>query len=219
MKKPSLAEILFILCILLAPFLYTAYIYPQLPATIPTHFNIHGQPDKFSEKNDIWLITGIMGGTSLFTYLLISFITAIDPKKTAAQSPALVKKIAFTVVIFLSCISIGIVRSTVAQKFEAGKLILPLTGLFFAVMGNYMHSIKPNYFIGFRTPWTLENEDNWRKTHQLVAKLWVPGGILITLATLLAPLEAGIICMLVILIPMVVIPAIFSYRYFKKHRI
>jgi uncharacterized membrane protein len=66
-------------------------------------------------------------------------------------------------------------------------------GAFFAVLGNYMHSIKPNYFVGFRTPWTLESEDNWRKTHQLVSKVWVPGGLLIISGTsFLLPFKAGI---------------------------
>jgi uncharacterized membrane protein len=74
--------------------------------------------------------------------------------------------------------------------------MLPLMGLLFSVLGNYMHSIKPNYFVGFRTPWTLENEDNWRKTHQLMARIWVPGGLLITIGTLLLPFMAGFIFMI-----------------------
>ena len=81
-----------------------------------------------------------------------------------------------------------------------------------------MHSIKPNYFVGFRTPWTLENEDNWRKTHQLVGKLWVPGGILITLAALLLPAKAGFIVFICMISVITIIPGIYSYRYFKNHK-
>ena len=33
-----------------------------------------------------------------------------------------------------------------------------------------MHSIKPNYFVGMRLPWTLESEANWRSTHQFASR-------------------------------------------------
>ena len=29
-----------------------------------------------------------------------------------------------------------------------------------------------------RTPWTLEDEDNWRKTHHLASKIWFIGGLI-----------------------------------------
>ncbi|MEO8171832.1 MAG: SdpI family protein, partial [Sediminibacterium sp.] len=103
------------------------------------------------------------------------------------------------------------------RSFNVNKLVLPILGLLFSVLGNYMHSIKPNYFVGFRTPWALENEDNWRKTHQLMARIWVPGGLVITLGTLLLPFEAGYIFMFSITALMVAIPGVFSYRYYKKH--
>ena len=75
---------------------------------------------------------------------------------------------------------------------------------------------KPNYFIGFRLPWTLESEDNWRKTHQLVGKLWVAGGLAITISTLLLPANISFIFFVIIMLTITIIPIVFSYRYFKK---
>ncbi|MDQ2752120.1 MAG: SdpI family protein, partial [Bacteroidota bacterium] len=37
-------------------------------------------------------------------------------------------------------------------------------------MGNNFYNIKPNYFAGYRLPWTLESEENWRKTHHLAVR-------------------------------------------------
>ncbi len=56
-----------------------------------------------------------------------------------------------------------------------------------------MHSIKPNYFAGMRTPWTLEDNDTWRATHRLAGKLWFAGGIILTIIALLLPAETGAI--------------------------
>jgi uncharacterized membrane protein len=162
MKKSTIAETLLIILILTIPFVYVAIIYPSLPATIPTHFNIEGKADGFGNKNDIWFSTGVLAAVAFGVYLLMSFLPQIDPKKKAGQSPGLYRKIALVIVVFLTGINLTIIRSSQSSSFEVGKLFLPFMGLFFAILGNYMHSIKPNYFVGFRTPWTLENEDNWR---------------------------------------------------------
>jgi uncharacterized membrane protein len=37
----------------------------------------------------------------------------------------------------------------------------------FIAMGNYFKVIQPNYFIGIKTPWTLENKEVWKLTHIL----------------------------------------------------
>ena len=50
--------------------------------------------------------------------------------------------------------------------------MLVVTALFL-VLGNYMASIQPNYFIGIRTPWTLEDPEIWKKTHRIGGRIWV----------------------------------------------
>ena len=218
MKKSSPLGILLIFLILIIPVVYTASIYSTLPETIPLHFGIDGKADGFGNKSKIWFIVILLTVVSAGVYLLIANLPKIDPKKTAGQSPELYQKIAVVIIIFLCALNIVMVYSAVSGSITINKLMLPLLGLMFTVLGNYMHSIKPNYFVGFRTPWTLENEDNWRKTHQLVGKLWVPGGILITLATLLLPAKAGFIVFICMISVITIIPGIYSYRYFKNHK-
>jgi uncharacterized membrane protein len=218
MKKTNPLGTLLVFLIICLPSFYAATVYSSLPATIPIHFDMNGQPNGYADKNSLWFVLLLMAAVSAGVYLLISNLPKIDPKKAAGQSPEVYHKIAMAIVIFLCAITIVIVYSSVNGSININKLLLPLMGLLFTVLGNYMHSIKPNYFIGFRTPWTLENEDNWRKTHQLVGKIWVPGGILITIGTLLLPPAAAFIFLFLVVIPMVVIPAVFSYRYFKKNQ-
>ncbi len=217
MKQSSPVHAIVVVLIALIPLLYAGYIYPTLPETIPLHFNWEGKPDRFDHKSELWFPVILLSVVSIFVYLLVSNLSRIDPKKTAGQSPELYKKIAIVITVFLCAINLIIVHSAVSGSVQFSKLMLPLMGLFFSVLGNYMHSIKPNYFVGFRTPWTLENEDNWRKTHQLVGKLWVPGGILLMLLAFILPEKAAIIAFFTILLCIVFIPAVYSYLYFKKN--
>jgi uncharacterized membrane protein len=218
MKKISSIGKLILFTSVCIPVLYVISIYSSLPATIPTHFNIKGEADGWGDKSSIWFITLLFPLISVGQYLLLANISKIDPKKSAGQSPEVLIKIANVICIFLFIINIAIIHSSQAGTFNLGKFILPLMGLLFMILGNYMNSIKPNYFVGFRLPWTLENAENWRKTHQLVGKVWVAGGFLSTLVTLLLPAVTGLIVFFLIIMLMVIIPAVYSYTYYKKHK-
>ena len=91
-------------------------------------------------------------------------------------------------------------------------------GLLFAYMGNILHSIKPNYFAGFRLPWTLESEENWRATHLLASKIWFAGGILIAILALLIKPIIMFFVMIGIVLVMAIIPTVYSYRMFTRSK-
>ena len=209
-------EWLVIIIILAAPFGYLFTMYNNLPQTIPTHFNLQGKADGYGDKSTLILTSLMMTVVGIGVYFLVKYAHKIDPKKAAGQSPELLKKIALSVVLFLSLIQIIIIHSSVAEHLDGTKFIFPLIGIFLAVLGNFMHSIKPNYFIGFRIPWTLENEDNWRQTHYLVSKVWVAGGILMAAISLLASPIIGFIGFCIILLTMIVAPIVYSYQLYKN---
>jgi uncharacterized membrane protein len=151
-------------------------------------------------------------------YLLLTNIYKIDPKRLAQKQPEIFLKIAMVVVVFISCMSIIILNWTATQHTMGMNLVLAMMGLLFAYMGNVMHSIKPNYFAGFRLPWTLESEENWRATHLLGSKIWFAGGILIAiLALFIKPLVMFFIMMGIVLV-MVIIPTVYSYRMFARSK-
>lgn len=100
MKKSS-SHLLIALVLLAIPFGYAAYIYPSLPETIPTHFNIKGEADAYGGKNSIFLGPGIMSVVGLFVFFILSNIKSLDPKRYKEQDDSLYKKFAlFTVAFF-----------------------------------------------------------------------------------------------------------------------
>ncbi|HWB23832.1 MAG TPA: SdpI family protein [Chitinophagaceae bacterium] len=215
--KPTLhASDLFILVIISLPFFYLAYIFNTLPQTVPTHFGISGKPDRFSDKSAMWGIISFTGGISMLLFLLFRFLPNIDPKKTAKYSAPVFNKIAVAVVLLMCAINFIIINSAQTGAFKFSKGMPVVIGLFFSFMGNLMHSIKPNYFAGIRTPWTLENEETWRLTHQLGGKLWFFGGIVIAVASLFIPEKAMPFFMMGCILILAVIPIVYSYTTFKK---
>jgi uncharacterized membrane protein len=217
MKKfgPNLLIALFLL---LMPLGYAAYIYSTLDPNkqIPTHFNINGIADAWGSRETIFLGPGIMAAVGLFTYLILSNLKNIDPKRYKAEDDGMFKKFALFMVLFLSILGVIITQSATNNNGNITKILLPFIGLAFAAMGWYMPKLHQNYFAGFKLPWTLENVDNWNATHKLAGKVWLYGGILQAFATLVLPNKLALIAFLAIVFVMVIVPTIFSYRMFKK---
>ena len=206
--------------LIIAPFIYGALIYPQLPSRIPTHFNIEGKADAWGGPSSIFIGPGIMGAVSVFIYVLMSNLKSFDPKKYDEANDTLYSNFAILTVAFLSVLStIIIYSSTHADEINVGKLILPLIGLSFAGLGWYMPKFKQNYFVGFKLPWTLENETNWNETHKVAGKLWIYGGLFQAVVTFILPMKFGMIAFMLAVAIMVIIPSVFSYRLFKKGNI
>ncbi|MDT3402529.1 SdpI family protein [Mucilaginibacter terrae] len=202
----------------LMPIVYLINIYPALPAKVALHFGLDGKPDRYGDSNELLVPVGIMAVTSLGTYLLINFLPRIDPKQKAKYSADTFQKMALGLVVFLSAINVVIIAAAEGD-LQIEKILFPMLGLFFAFLGNIMHSLKPNYFAGIRTHWTLESEETWTATHRLAGKVWFAGGLIITVVTLLLTARAANIVFLSLTGVMVVVPMVFSYIYFKNHRI
>jgi uncharacterized membrane protein len=205
--------------IIAAPAVYLAIIWNKLPETIAIHFDLKGNPDRFGNKKELLVMVGIIMIVNILVYLLLVNIHRFDPKKHAIDNRERIAKIAFAVALFMSATFCLILYSSLVGsiKFSVG-IIFSVTGLLFAVIGNYMPSMKPNYFAGFRLPWTLENAENWKKTHQLGGKLWFAGGLLIAVTCLFLPSLPAMIVFFSVMLVIVVIPFVYSYRLFKKQK-
>ena len=83
-------------------------------------------------------------------------------------------------------------------------------------LGNYFKTIKPNYFIGIKTPWTLENEEVWKK-HIWVENLWFMGGFLMAMTFVLPNKINSYFLGITAVIS--IVPIVYSYLEFKKSKI
>jgi uncharacterized membrane protein len=58
-------------------------------------------------------------------------------------------------------------------------------GAMFMVIGNVLPRTRSNWWIGIRTPWTMESESVWRATHRLAGKTFMIGGAITIIGALL----------------------------------
>lgn len=208
--KSHIRFLLICLAITLLAATYTIWIFPSLPAKIPVHFNAAGVADRYDDKATgawfmIWLMLG-MG--ALFTIL-----PAISPKSKSIESfRSSYDAIVFGLMGFFLLLQIAMLQSTTG-KFSMSVGITVAVCALIAYLGNFMGKVTPNYFVGIRTPWTLESPAVWERTHRLGAKLMV-GAALIGMIAALAGAPTMFIIPLVVIA--VLIPVPYSYWIYRE---
>lgn len=215
MQKNTRLHLLSLLVIISLPLIYLAITYNSLPATVPLHFNASLEPNRFGDKSQIWISTLAFSGISVFLLLVLRNLPRLDPKRKNDPNPSAFNKMSAGLTIILTALNFILILSASRGASPIQSFLFPLLGLLFAFLGNYMHTIKPNYFAGFRLPWTLSDDDNWRKTHRLAGKLWFWAGIAIALLGLFIPTQLFFPAFTALSLILGIIPAVYSYRLFK----
>lgn len=165
------------LCIVASMLIVGFLLWDKLPEMMPSHWNIEGEIDSYMEKSTwIWIFPGI----TLLMTLLFPFLSRIDPKKEKYQSfrrSWLILQMVF--IIFFAYIYFVSLYLTLNPLVPITGFVFGGIGVMFVFIGNYLGKVRQNWFIGIRTPWTLDKEEVWNKTHRLGGWLFLIAGLII----------------------------------------
>ena len=180
----------------------------QLPEQMPTHWNAAGEVDGWSGKAfAVFGLPLIM----VAAQWLCMLGTAADPKKNNHSEKVL--HLVLWIIPVLSVVLHAVTYATALGHAVPMEVVMPiLIGLIFTIIGNYMPKCKQNYTIGIKIPWTLDNEENWNRTHRFAGWLWTFCGI----AIMCTGFFGGFWVFLPITLLMVLTPIIYSYVLHRK---
>lgn len=199
--------------IVIFPFTYLAYVWSNLPNKVPIHWNLKGEIDRYGDKSELILIPILL---PLLTYLIFLIVPKIDPKNKLNKMGNKLNTIKFLTTAFMSILALFIIYSAKNQTFTNPNYIVLLIGSLYLILGNYFKTIKANYFIGIRNPWTLENETVWKETHKLGGKMWFIGGLLIIISSLILENQLNFTILLIITSIITIVPVVYSYLKFQN---
>lgn len=207
-----------LLFISIIPFGLYIYCYPQFPNEIVIHYK-NGIADRFVNKSSYEIL--IMCGLGLFGLFLMKSLELLAVKtsqfdkkqKDTMNISTIVITILFTgISIYFLIISTGVYKLSALDIIEITNVVL---GILFIILGNYMPKFKQNKFFGFRTNHTLSDENVWFKTQRFSRKVWVIGGVvMIIVSVILGRKTLGISSSLslIFLLLMTILPYIYSNR-------
>jgi uncharacterized membrane protein len=167
---------------------------PWLPERVESHWGVSGQADATLDRT---LAVLLLPAVTLGLWLLLALLPRIDPRKeNYASFGGTYRLFINTIVAFMAAVHLAVIANGLDWGVPVVRVILVAAGLEFAVIGNELGRLRPNWFAGIRTPWTLADDEVWRRTHRAGGRLFFATGIIFALLGLFAPPMAVLIALL-----------------------
>ena len=139
------------------------------PERIPVHWGLAGNVDRYGGRFEGLLAIPLL---AVAIYALMILLPRLDPGRAnyaAFGSVYGVMRLALTTVL-AACY--GLVQLWIHGIHARIEVWMPLiVGALFIVVGDLLGKVRPNWFVGIRTPWTLSSKLAWTGTHR--AGRWV----------------------------------------------
>ena len=198
----------FLACFL--PSLMGVLLWEQLPDQMPIHFDAQGMADGYASK--AFAVFGLPLFLALMELFCVFMMNA-DPKKRNYPRQMIV--ICTWMMPVLSClVNVLVMMKALGKEVRVEVVIPAMVGILMVLMGNYLPKTKQNYTIGIKLPWTLNSEENWRKTNRFSGFLFVLGGLWMIVSSLMHLDPVLIVAVPVVL--MTLVPSVYSWVLYRK---
>jgi uncharacterized membrane protein len=172
----ELPQLLLILAMLIAG----ACTWPYVPDEVPVHWNIRGEVDRYGGRFEgLFIVPLVAAGL----YVLLRMLPKVDPRaanyREFAGPYAIIR---CALIAFMAVVHALLLLAALGRPIPIGPVVSGLVGILLIIIGALMSRIKPNWFVGVRTPWTLSSDLSWTKTHRLAARLLPLSGVAVMLA-------------------------------------
>ncbi len=189
---------------------FAALVYARLPERVPIHWNIEGEPDGWgSRATFLWMGPGLIA----FGLLLALALPYLSPARFKIDP----FRETFHILMLFVLMLFGYIHAFTSVAAmnpgeRLGNWLVVGIFVFLSLIGNLLGRVKPNFYVGIRTPWTLADEEVWRRTHRLGGKLMFWGGLV---GAILAAANLLIPAFVVLLVPGLS-PVVYSFVISKR---
>jgi len=205
--------------LLIAPFVVLAAFWNRLPARVPVHWNLQGEIDGWASKLMGILMLPLI---SLGVVVLLRVLPWLDPKlrRTLGENDRMhtIRQIMrLTFAAFFGAIFSMQIAAALGRTIATGRVVVACTLVLLAIMGNYLGNLRPNYFAGIRTPWTLENSETWRATHRRGGRLMFFGALLLFILQFFFSVSVVGLLFVTLVLLLVAWGFVYSWHHFRTH--
>ncbi|WP_421789707.1 SdpI family protein [Hyphobacterium sp.] len=184
---------------------------------VVTQVGPNGQPTNYGSKAEAFLfLPAILAGITF----LLSIAPAIDPRGQNIRRSRSLYMAAWVIGMVAIMAGQGMVtwlalgNDIPEAAFSRGlSLFLPVLMI---VLGLFIAKARPNFFAGFRTPWTLSSDLSWDKTHRWASRLFLIVGLSGLIAAFLVPGQIMMIAMFAALMTVTLGLVIYSWWVWKN---
>lgn len=211
MKNKKAIVLMWVIALLPAVLVFLAM--PHLPERVPIHWGLSGEADSWGSPATLWLLAA----AGPLMAALFQFLPRLDPKR---ENYGKFQGLYDLFGVLMPTLELVVMCLTLSEALQPGKLpigkaITILVGLLLMVVGNMMGKLKPNWFMGIRTPWTLSDPDVWNRTHRLGGWVFFLSGMAAVILALLAPMEVCFTVLMILILGGAALTYIMSWKWYK----
>ena len=197
--------------VILLPMLLGILFSKFMPERIAVHFGINGKPDGWSNPTVAFTVIPLV---LLAVHWLCMILSSVIDKNQ--QQNKKITEITFWIIPVISLAANGTIFS-IALGYTSGisAFVFIILAVAFLVIGNYMPKATRSRTTGIKIKWTLANDENWQATHRFGGKLLVVAG-LVCIAAIPLPTIAFPFVAIALILLVVILPTVYSYRFYKK---
>ena len=158
-------------------FALAAATWSTAPVRIPAHWNLAGQVDRYGGRFEGLLAIPLL---ALAIYGMMIFLPRLDPHRAnyAAFGRAYATLRLLILAVLAACY--GLVHLWIRGVHVRIEIWVSLmVGALFVAVGDLLGKVRPNWFVGIRTPWTLSSEAAWTGTHRAGRRVFILVGALL----------------------------------------
>lgn len=184
----------------------------SLPERVPTHWGISGEPDAWGSRSSLFILPlAALGILALLTLLL-----RIGPRRQNLERAESTWWTVVNIAMAMLCaLHLVVLAASLGWNVDVSRIVYAAAGLGIAAMGNYMPRMRPNWWMGIRTPWTLENDEVWRETHRVGGRWMLVGG-LIGAASVVLPAPTNFYVFMTAVMTCALVPVVYSYFVWRR---
>nr|WP_272904721.1 SdpI family protein [Halobacterium sp. TGN-42-S1] len=146
---------------------------PELPARMATHWNAAGDVDGTMPT---WLGLSLTPAVAALTVGFFHVLPRLDPRNDYDDFRDAYDALALATVGFVVYAHGFVLVVNLGVDVAPMQALAPALGGVYVVAGVVTARTDQNWFVGARTPWTLEDEGVWADTNRLVGRVLVAGG-------------------------------------------
>lgn len=215
------------------PLIITAIVLPFMKDSVPMHYNMQGNIDRWGSKYENYLLPIIIIAFSLFMQCILFYLKKQqsgdipDKKKQEASGN---EKIVYIMSVYMAAM-FGIMQCIILYSayIKSGNNIdMPIIdfntitnvimGIFIIIMGVLTTKSRKNHLFGIRTSWSMENDQTWAASNQAGGKIFIAAGFLTIIESIFIKGILSAFIMVVIILLASVICIIYSYYAYKRYK-
>ncbi len=194
----------------------SAAVYRRLPDTMAVHWDLDGNPNGWMPR-----AVGAAFGPAFLVLLwvLLRTVPRIDPRAENYARFSEAYEVIVASVLVLILVTHGIVLAVaLGYQVAVSRLVPALVGALFVVIGNVMPRMRPNWWFGVRTPWTLSNDRVWARTHRLAGFSMTAAGLVMIASAFVLPARLGLPVLIAATVAATIGPVVYSYLTWKREQ-